>query len=156
MKYIILSFITISCSFDFEPEYQVDPNLIPFVDEFFHQADLHNIVIYKQNLLVKFDKSITDKGQFYKRSQNLILINQDFFYSHINLDSANTNFIKLVIFHELGHWQGRPHCSGLSIMNSGDPFEGKGDFVGTVQKFNGHPEKRKEIINELFSGIQPK
>ena len=62
-------------------------------------------------------------------------------------DSA---FLKLVVWHELGHSTGKKHRDGLSIMNSGDWFENKGDFIKTVQTFNEHPYSQKSIIDEFF------
>lgn len=129
---IFSSFIVLvsSCTFIDDISYRVtEPELQVIVDEFFKEAELRNVKIPKENLIVCYNEKLrancgglsTNYG-----AQRMVQINPKF---------KDTRIFKHVIFHELGHsLLGRGHVSHPSIM----------------QDELTEPKMSKEFIDELF------
>ena len=145
----LLCIIMLSCA---EPyNYDIDPALEPIVNEFFYEAELRG-KYYNRNITVSFNKEMKEAG-VYHIGHNVVEMNYEFVMKHIYVDSANYNFVKLAVFHELGHWVGKEHRGGISIMNTNPDFGGCacGDFIGMVQFYNKDKANQKPIIDEFFA-----
>jgi len=149
LSLIILTLVLFSC----EERYglYVDDRLEIAVDDFYKEAESRGI-IYPKNVTVEIKKLHGLIGQ-YNRDTNTVTMNADWILPKLDGDSLNYNGVKLAVFHELGHWAGKRHRGGRSIMNTNPDFGGCkcGDFVGTMQLYNKYPEHRKEILDEFFN-----
>lgn len=152
MKYLtILTLIVIvsACEFDVNPEFYVDPRLEPYVTAFYHEAEVRGIQLSKDHLVVKIEH-IDPRNYGESRqmgSQRIVLISATEYtdYRDTTFYSGDTLYhaIENLMFHELGHaLLNRPHCDPCySIMNS----------TISLFEYSGQPEKRKLLIDELFS-----
>lgn len=148
MKRLIIPFflVVLGCS-EHDPS-GIDPRLVPFIESFADEGMKRGKRITYNHLSAK----LGSLQSFGLQDGPSIIINEAFFASHLST-RADSNFVKLVVWHELGHWKGQNHRGGVSVMNCGDWFMNCGDFVGTVQKYNASEAAATEITDELFSYV---
>ena len=140
---LIIAFMAVfctACQLDDEYIYNVDPRLEYYVDRFYTEADSRKISLQRIDLTVsvmpiigdQFTHGVTD------HENNSITINESFFlYS----DSSQ---IEYCVFHEMGHLLlNRRHepLQNYSIMIPEDWYSSDYEL---------YPNKRQELINELF------
>lgn len=146
---LLVCFLFGSCGMFQEPKC-VHPTIAPFVGEFYSLAQRRGIIIeHRPSVAIGELERSSERGLYYAR-RNQVVISKEFIEKHLNISRADSNFIRLVVYHELGHAMGQAHRAGLSVMNSGDLFEGAGDFIHTVQEFNRVPDRQVAILDELF------
>ena len=157
MRFLVLflALIISSCAFDPTIEYKVDDELESIVDDFFQEASIRGWIIEKKNLIVRLD-DIKEHGLCYcnnEKEQKTIVINRKVVNENINVSDIHYNFVRLIVFHELGHWIGMNHRGPQkSIMNSSPSLGGCdcGDFIMMTRYANESSENQKKIIDELF------
>lgn len=132
------------CSLIDQPEYQIQPELQPFVDDFYQEAAKRGFKFGRDNLIVQIKSgirerhnglAITSKDTGPGDKQIRIFIDADYYYNN------PFECIEQTMYHEFGHaLLNRGHTNTYSIMNSGVPrCWNKGD-----------EEFRKCMIDELF------
>lgn len=136
----------------FDTEYTINLQLRPYVDEFYKEALNRNILIDKENLIVKFANMDCCDGKSIKRgNQRIVQIDRDEWEYRIDqghdfIDST-TNLslgIQEIIFHELGHaLLYRNHISSKNYTIMTNDSKWSNDFY---KNYN----KRQLLIDELF------
>lgn len=120
--FIFIGFLQ-SCSlnsFDQDIEYRVNPELKPYVDLFYEEAEKRGIKLQRVNLYMNLDSSdkvvnpFKSGASFIQGSQKTVLI--DTYSFQTNTDIQN----EVLVFHELGHTLlNKSHDdSGIGIMNT--------------------------------------
>lgn len=148
MKYqfILIPFILFSCL----PEPEIPAEAKPYVDSFYHEGAIRGR-IFDNDLKITLG-AITEGGIKGSYHEGSIIIDSKFVSDHLNMRTrADSNYVKLVFWHELGHSIGQGHRGGRSIMNTGDFICCNGDFIMTLRYFNESKAHETEIINELFA-----
>jgi hypothetical protein len=146
---VCLLMSTLTCCMDFDPaiEYRCDPELQPYLDKFYQEAEARGVKINRENLLLRIEpqKNMTGAGHSRRCGcQRVVLISDDSFdfFSEkwMSKDSAAYG-LENVIFHELGHaLLDRRHPDYESLMQTGISY-----FVYAKDK-----DRRKLMLDELF------
>lgn len=119
MKYIILiSLILFSCE---SYNYSVQPELKPYVDSFYQEAEKRGVKVQKDNLIIRISNDTKGNLGLTKYSSNGPQVTSQI-YVNIKEDYFNKNSVQCiesVVFHELGHaLLLRSHCDCTgSFMN---------------------------------------
>lgn len=156
-KLVPLILLLTSCvGFDY-PEYNIDPRVITYVDNFYKEARLRGINPNSTNLILIVAPA--NQGEFrYKDVEVSGLYKQKGPQKYVYIDEALLPFplyIEGVIFHELGHaLLDRKHISSRpSYMNSEFLYFQYRPFttapLGATPSFLEIPS-REELLDELF------
>lgn len=148
MRYAIL-LLLFGCDNLFETEYQVDPKLQPYVDKFYAEALERNILIERENLIVRFSEMDCCNGQSFQRgNQRIVHIDRESWsnaqdHDFVDPETGLLLGVQETVFHELGHsLLYRPHQKGYTIMTEDGQWN---------NDFNMDAIKREALIDELFS-----
>lgn len=151
MKHIILIPILFLMSCDRETEYSVTPELQPYIDSFYREAESRGVTVQRTNLIVRLADLSKEKGNIKGRtirdygtfSDHQITIYIDQGYYDACTTKGYQHCLESVVFHECGHaFFGRKHIEGESIMNN---------WITHTCWRNGNQEVRKALIDELFT-----
>lgn len=138
-----------TCCMDFDQaiEYRCDPELQPYLDKFYLEAEVRGVRIPKENLIMSIEPQKNIRGAANARRcgcQRLVLVaddTYDFFSTKwMSKDSAYYG-MESVIFHELGHSLLDRRHDDIGLMQSGISY-----FVYVKDEV-----KRKELLDELFT-----
>ena len=143
MKYTLFLLITCaSCTFVDDYEYRVDSNLKRYVDQFYNDANSHNVHLLKDNLVVTTREGVADERHVtgYAVMENQIMAVLDQGVVNRLIERQDTISLKYIVYHELGHaLLRRQHTPEYSIMRTPGPWAEFGDI-----------KERPNLINELF------
>ena len=146
LKLLVLLLAASACTEEDKTVYHVDPELQPYVDSFYAEAEKHGKSFPKENLIVVLKKGLPVTARTIRQTnspdgnQTTIEMDEDYFNSH---RSEGTSCIESVMFHEFGHARlGREHINTYSIM---DPAIGESCYM------NGYPNAREVLVDELFA-----
>lgn len=154
MKKLVIVFgiamAIVSCSMFDEPLYRVDPILQKFTSEFYADGLQRGYGNLNKPSVELADNEI--RGLYFAK-ENVIQIKRNFVVDQLSKKTtADSNFVKLVLYHELGHSIGKDHRGPqMSIMNTGNLFDGKGDFIMTLRFYNESLVNANQLIDELFN-----
>lgn len=139
-----------SCSIFEEPRYKVDPILQKFTSEFYADGLKRGYVNLNKPSIELADNAI--RGLYFAKD-NVVQIKRNFVIDQLSKrTAADSNFVKLVLYHELGHSIGKDHRGPqMSIMNTGNLFDGNGDFIMTLRFYNESLVNANQLIDELFN-----
>lgn len=132
MRYLAIILLFTSC---IDLDFQVDPRLKPYFNQFVADAKEHGITIDQDNLIMRL------KDLRYKNYAGLY--ESAVFQKYIYIDSVTYftkhEIVKLVLYHEMGHaFLKRDHVNEFSYMNPLITHESKTDV------------EIKELNKELF------
>lgn len=119
-----------------EVHFEIDPQLQWVVDEFYYEAESRGIYLNKDDIVVSIGDT-PNSADFQAGRVSFITINRSFFeYGY-----PDSLALQYIVFHEFGHYLGREHTNGYSIMNPNK-------YAGL---FRNSEEARKILIDELFN-----
>lgn len=145
MKHLLILLLCSSCySFEFDQtiSYDVDPELLKYVDSFYQEAKERGLFIQRENLLVKFENDIPNLLAQNANEGEQIIINVDRVDYEWILNNWGTEAVENLMFHELGH--------GLLNRDHNDPKESIMASGHSLRSYLGDPVKRKYLLDELF------
>lgn len=135
MKHLIFIVVFLACNFVDEIHFEIDPRLQWVVDEFYYEAELRGIYLNKDGLVVRIGVT-RNSADFQGGKISFITINSSFFKNGYPDSLA----LQYIVFHEFGHYLGREHTNGYSIMN---PNKYAGEY-------RNDKEARSALNDELF------
>lgn len=155
MKKIIFLIILVSFSCkEYSPVYNVDPELKPFVDSFFHEGEIRGVFLPNDNLIMIFSSDSLINGMPYNgytkyetgyNADPQIRSYINFAYFKANNNPYSRLCLESTIFHELGHGiLKRQHTNTSSIMNT--------SIRCYLQKHavTDSSSQREQLLDELF------
>lgn len=156
MRYIVLLFLFCSCEQDVELHslWANDERVAKYVDRFFEEAEARGLAIPRENLIATIVNTPDSKpnpfepGLYKKMKYGQKVVVFDEYTFSTNSDSEN----EVMVFHELGHWQGLHHCDPCPdtlIMNSHVNFY-MYDINNKYAPFN----RRKRVLDQFFNLIR--
>ena len=141
MKYLIIILLLTSCNLGMDDyTYSVQPELLPYVETFYKEAEQRGVTILKENLTVVI-RPVSSSGLAVHdaNGNRIVYINPDSFYANSDILENQREYL---IFHELAHaLLNRRHVKTYSIMN----YDKAGEILSDYSTGS-----REELLNELF------
>lgn len=136
MKYLFIILLA-SCNFIDDYHYEVDPELEPYVEQFFIEAQARGLNIKPPYLCVRFADLGNSSGKTLSSKNPYIEIDRFFYNEMMTRTNCEREAIEMCVFHELGHAILQlGHCS-YGIM---------------ADDYDNYCTMRTEFLDYLFDG----